>query len=154
MNLRRAQPSESLELREWLRERHYLVTLPPADRFALEFTEGRSRVGAMLLGLPPRGMDQVKWICLTRMFFVDGTRSCVESQGLAMMRRFVRVWVPRTRGLIAYSDPSVGHEGIVYEADGWAPFGLTKLDRLGHKSREGRTGETVSSRKRRWVRTP
>ncbi|SRR5258706_9330885 len=151
--MRRAQPSESRELAAWIAERHYIPGLPPAYRFALEFIEGKRRIGAMLLGLPPREMDQVRWMALTRMCFVDDTAHCIESQGLAIMRKFVRTWVPATRALIAYSDPAQGHEGTVYEADGWAPMGLTKTDNKGFTTRPGRT-QVVSSRKRRWVRTP
>lgn len=142
------------ELGAWVKAGHYLGTTPPAWRFGLEFREGRERIGAMLLGLPPRGLHQVLWLALVRVFFVDGTAPNVESQGLAMMRRFVRVHVQATRALISYSDPGRGHEGVIYQADGWAPFGLTKLDRTGFRSRPGRTGEAQHSRKQRWVRTP
>jgi hypothetical protein len=156
MNIRRAQPSESRELRDWIATRHYTKAAPPGYRFALEFTEGRERIGAMLLGRPAsRELDEVKWLELTRMFFVDGTARFVESQGLAMMRRFVRVWVPQTRALLAYSDPSVGHEGTVYEADGWANFGRTRNGTQGWRNRPGRRETTgAPSRKFRWVRTP
>jgi hypothetical protein len=110
----------------------------------------------MLLGRPAsRELDEVKWLELTRMYFVDATDRFVESQALSMMRRFVRVWVPQTKGLLAYSDPSVGHEGVVYEADGWACFGRTRNGCQGWRNRPGRqAGEGRPSRKMRWVRTP
>ena len=156
MNLRRAQPSESREVRAWIMERHYTRSAPPGYAFALEFLDGRQRIGAMLLGRPAsRELDAARWLELTRMFFVDDTPPNVESQGLAMMRRFLRVWVPQTRALIAYSDPSVGHEGTVYDADGWACFGRTRNSAQGWRTRPGRNApEGPPSRKLRWIRTP
>lgn len=153
--MRRAQPSESRELRAWIAAHHYSGSAPPGYRFALEFLCERARVGAMLLGRPAsRELDEQAWLELTRMYFVDDTERFVESRALAMMRRFVRTWVPQTKGLLAYSDPSVGHEGVVYSADGWAQFGRTR-NGSGWANRPGRKAAPgPPSRKLRWVRTP
>lgn len=157
MILRRLQPSESRELRQWIIERHYLKSAPPGYRVALEFIEGGQRVGGMLLGRPAaRMLDQSLWLELTRMYFVDEAPKNTESRALAKMRKWVRVWMPGVKGLLAYSDPGVGHAGTVYLADGWAPFGQTSArhNQAGWNSREGRRGEECYSRKVRWVRTP
>jgi len=62
--------------------------------------------------------------------------------------------IPRIRGLLSYSDPSIGHEGTIYEADMWCPLGLTdECWGYGWKSRGGRRDQRVS-RKMRWFRTP
>lgn len=154
MILRRAQPSESREVREWIMKHHYTRTAPPGYRVALEFIEGDERVGAMLLGRPTsRELNAGVWLELTRMWFVDEAPKNTESAALAMMRRWVRVWMPEIKGLLAYSNPAVGHVGTVYLADNWAPFGRTKLDHVGWRSRPNRTAETPA-RKVRWVRTP
>lgn len=51
-------------------------------------------------------------------------------------------------------DPGAGHVGKIYEADGWAPLGLTdEAWGYGWNSRNGRRDQRVS-RKMRWVRTP
>lgn len=158
--LRRAQPSESRELREWIKARHYTKTAPPGYVLALEFLEqnghGQRRVGAMLLGRPTsRELPADRWFELTRMFFVDEAPPNTESRALALMRRHVRTWHPAIRGLLAYSDPSVGHGGTVYQADGWACFGRTRNSRHGWRTRPGRNApEGAPSRKVRWVRTP
>lgn len=155
MNLRRAQPAESREVAEWIRTHHYLDELPPAYRFALEVMNGRERIGAFLLGLPPRGYDQTRWLALWRVYFIDATAPNVESQGLAMMRRFVRVWVPSTRMLVSYSDPEQGHEGVIYEADGWAYDRNTRGGGEGWTNRPGRrSGGGKRTPKLRWLRTP
>jgi hypothetical protein len=154
MQLRRAQPGESREVREWIMKHHYTRSAPPGYRVALEFLDRGERVGAMLLGRPTsRELDADHWLELTRMYFIDEAPRNTESRALAMMRRWVRVWMPETRAVLAYSDPSVGHEGTVYAADNWAPFGRTRNGKIGFRTRPNRRAETPS-RKLRWVRTP
>jgi hypothetical protein len=156
MHIRRAQPSESRELSAWIKARHYTKRCPPGYVLALEFLDGLGqRIGAMLLGRPAaRSVDQDRVLELTRMFFVDGTEHCAESRGLSLMRRYVRSWLPQVRLLLAYSDPAQGHQGGVYEADGWAMFGQTTHKKgYGWRSRPNRNDDPVGV-KIRWVRTP
>lgn len=143
-------------MREWIKQHHYTRSAPPGYAFALEFTLGGLRVGAMLLGHPTsRELDPRAWLELTRMFFVDATPAHVESRGLALMRRHVRTWHPGIRGLLAYSDPEAGHQGTVYRADGWVCFGRTRNSRDGWANRPGRKVPSgPPTRKLRWVRTP
>lgn len=156
MQLRRCQGGgESREVMAWLKERHYLRSTPPGYVAVLEFLDGRDRVGAMMLGRPSaRKLDQSRVLSLNRMYFVDEAPKNTESHALALMRKFVRTWLPGVRLLIAYSDPAQGHTGTVYEADGWAPFGTTgKETGYGWRSRPNRKDDPVTS-KQRWVRTP
>ena len=155
MILRRAQPSESREVSAWIKQRHYLSSCPPGYVVALEFIEGRDRVGAMLLGRPAaRAYDADRILELTRMYFVDEMPKNTESCALAMMRKWVRRWLPGIRLLLSYSDPAQGHQGTIYRADGWAPFGQTKhTSGHGWRSRPGRSDDPVTP-KLRWVRTP
>jgi hypothetical protein len=155
VQLRRAQPSETRELKDWIAANHYLQSCPPGFVHLYEFTEGKEVIGGMLLGRPSaKQYDPDKILQLHRVFFIDETAHCVESQGLSMMRRYVRVWIPQIRGLLSYSDPSVGHEGTIYEADMWCPLGLTDEHwGYGWKSRNGRRDQRLS-KKQRWFRTP
>lgn len=155
IQMRRAQPSESREIARWIKEHHYTRRTPPGYVVALEFLSDGGRVGAMLLGRPAaRSLDQDKVLELTRMYFVDEDPRNTESHGLAMMRRFVRTWLPQIRLLLAYSDPAQGHAGTVYEADGWAQFGhTTHKSGYGWRSRPNRNEDPVTP-KLRWVRTP
>lgn len=154
MTMRQAQPSEGRALQAWIGERHYTGCTPPGYGLALEFVAEGERVGGMLLGRPTsRELDPDVWLELTRMFFVDAMPLNTESRGLALMRRHVRVWLPRVRALIAYADPGQGHEGKVYEADGWAAFGRTQGGGAGFTNRPGRRPVERTS-KVRWVRTP
>lgn len=153
--MRRAQPAESREIRAWIMSRHYTGSAPPGYVLALEFLEGRMRVGAMLIGRPTsRELDPDVWLELTRMYFLEAAPRFSESRALAMMRRYVRVYLPSVRALIAYSDPSVGHAGTVYAADGWAAFGRTSNHgSVAWRNRPGRR-PSPGGRKLRWVRTP
>lgn len=154
--LRRAQPAESREVRAWIMARHYTRSAPPGYIVALEFVDGGARVGAMLLGRPTsRELDPRAWLELTRMYFVDEAPANTESRALGLMRKWVRTWMPSVKALLAYSDPSVGHRGTVYAADGWAAFGRTRNGNQGWENRPGRRmGGGAPSRKVRWVRTP
>jgi hypothetical protein len=153
--VRRCQPSEARAVVQWLKERHYLRSAPPGFIHVLEILEGGQRIGAMILGRPgPRGLDPDRILELTRAYLVDEAPRNSESHALALMRKHVRTWLPGIRLLLAYSDPSVGHTGGIYEADGWAPFGKTgHKSGYGWRSRPNRSDDPVSP-KLRWVRTP
>lgn len=155
MNLRRCQPSETRALKDWIAENHYLQSCPPGFVQLLEFTQGRDVIGGMLIGRPSaKTYDPDKILQLHRMYFIDDTAPNVESQGLSMMRKHIRVWMPKIRGLLSYSDPTEGHAGIVYAADMWCPLGLTDEHwGYGWKSRGGRRDQKLP-RKIRWFRTP
>jgi len=155
MQIRRCQPSEARALLAWIKERHYLRSTPPGFIVVLEFLEGRERIGAMQIGRPTsRGLDPDRIVELNRMYFVDEAPKNTESHALALMRKWVRTWLPAVKLILAYSDPSVGHAGTIYEADGWANFGRTKKDRTGWATRPDRQQRTATTQKLRWVRTP
>lgn len=102
MQLRRAQPSETRVLKDWIAANHYLQSCPPGFVHLYEFIEGKEVIG----------------------------------------------------GMLSYSDPSIGHQGTIYEADMWCPLGLTDEPwGYGWKSRNGRRDQHLS-KKMRWFRTP
>jgi hypothetical protein len=153
--MRRAQPSETADLKEWIGDHHYLASAPPGFIFLLEFIEGPQRVGGMILGRPAaRQYDPNSIMQLHRVFFVDEMPKNTESKALATMRKFVRVWYPTIRLLLSYSDPEQGHAGTIYAADGWCPLGMTDgAWGYGWASRQNRRDQPIS-KKQRWVRTP
>lgn len=158
IQLRRCQPAETQSAKRWVAAHHYLKSAPPGFGFILEFYERGELIGAHIWGRPQANLmyDPDYVLQLYRVFFVDDTSHCVESQSLAMARKHIRVWCPRIRLVLSYSDPSVGHEGTIYDADGWCPLGPTReRNDYGfqtHKGRE-RTKKHICS-KMRWVRTP
>lgn len=52
MQVRRAQPSETEALKEWIAANHYLQSAPPGFVQLLEFIEGKDRIGGMIIGRP------------------------------------------------------------------------------------------------------
>jgi hypothetical protein len=155
MNVRRAQPNETRELKNWIKAHHYLKSTPPSSVCMLEFTELGCRIGAAMIGRPAsRNIDAGKILELTRMYFIDDTPANTESRALGMLRKFIRTWFPGIKLLVSYSDPEAGHAGTIYAADNWAPFGRTK--RTIGKGWESRNGRRITRReaKQRWVRTP
>lgn len=160
MMVRRCQPTEVGELLTWTGEHHYRGCTPPGCVLGLEVMERSDRIGALILGRPSApafngaGYDVDTLLELTRMYLIDATERNAESKALGMMRKHVRMWFPNVGLLIAYSDPSKGHEGKIYEADNWVRFGMTgKVTGKGWNSRSGRK-PTENASKQRWVRTP
>jgi hypothetical protein len=155
MQIRRAQPSEVVQLKTWIAARHYLHCCPPGAVCLYEFADGARVIGGMLIGRPcAKSYDADRILQLHRMFFVDETDPFVESQALKQMRKHIRVWFPQIRGVLSYSDPSQGHQGTVYDADNWCPLGFTREPSgLGWNSRNGRMFAPKTS-KMRWFRTP
>lgn len=86
------------------------------------------------------------------MFFIEDTDRFVESKSLGMARKHIRKHMPEIKGLVAYASTGQAHDGTVYEADNWFPFG----NATGHKwSREKRErADRDSSTKIRWLRSP
>jgi len=158
LRIRRCQPSESLATKRWVALHHYLKCAPPVFAFILEFYERATLVGAHIWGRPQavKMYDPEHVLQLYRVFFIDDTEHCVESQALAMARKYIRTWTPAIRLVLSYSDPSVGHDGTIYDADGWCQLGKTrKRSDYGFQTHKGRA-RTVKdiSAKARWVRTP
>src|SRR5262245_14468800 len=155
MICRRTQPQETRTVQRWIQERHYTTSGPPSCVFVLEFFEGKERIGAIQVGRPTsRELDADLILEITRIVFVDLTERNVESRALSMTRKFVRTWYPSIKLLLSYSDPRQEHDGTIYRADGWAPFGRTShRSGKGWTSRDGRVS-SQSWQKQRWVRTP
>lgn len=155
LQLRRCQPSEARATVAWIKEYHYLQCAPPGFVQVLEFLTDGEVVGAQIIGRPAaKTWNADHCLQLHRMFFVDAAPKNTESRAMAMMRRHVRCWIPQVRMLISYSDPSVGHLGGIYAADGWANTGATRECKgYGWRSRGNERSDSVTS-KIRWMRTP
>lgn len=141
------------EIDEWIKERHYLHSVPAGAVIRMEFLDDTcSRIGAMMWGRNPSPkQDQHNILCLNRMCFVDDTERFVESRALSMARKFIRKHYPKIKGLVAYSSTGQGHEGTVYLADGW--FVVSQSRENSKDYRNGRKNIDISS-KIKWCRTP
>ena len=143
------------ELDQWIKEHHYLHTLPPAAKIRMEFVDDDGeRIGGMLWGIPtaPK-LDKEHLLELTRMYFVDDTEHCAESKALAMARKHIRKHYPQIHGIIAYSSTAERHKGTVYIADGWFKISETKSANGSWENRPGRKNTDLST-KYKFGRTP
>jgi hypothetical protein len=140
---------------KWLEENHYLDCAPAGARVRMAFYSRQNElIGGMMWGRPTaRKINQETILELTRMHFIDDTLHCIESHCLGMARKYIRKNLQSIKGLIAYSSKGEGHEGTVYEADGWFQLGVTELGAASWESREGRKDRDKSN-KIRWVRSP
>lgn len=142
----------SIELDRWIAEHHYLHSTPAGAVLRMEFVEDGQRVGGMMWGrnTSPK-QDQRNILCLTRMCFVDDTERFAESRALGMARKYIRKHCPTIKGLVAYSSTGQGHEGTIYQADGWF-----EVSRTANGSRDCRSGRANidTSAKIKWCRTP
>ena len=143
--------SHSTDTDSWIRENHYLHSTPAGAVIRMEFHENGRRIGAMMWGrnTSPK-QDQQNILCLTRMFFVDDAPKNTESKALAMARKHIRKHFPKIKGLVAYSSTGQGHEGTVYQADGWFEVSRSQSAK---DCREGRKNIDTSA-KIKWVRSP
>lgn len=143
--------SHSTDTDIWLQERHYLHSTPAGAIIRMEFLENGQRIGAMMWGrnTSPK-QDQRNVLCLTRMYFVDEAPKNTESHALARARKYIRKHYPEIKGLVAYSSTGQGHEGTVYQADGW--FEVSR-SRSSKDYREGRKNLDTTA-KIKWVRSP
>lgn len=143
--------SHNTETDHWIQEHHYLHSTPAGAVIRMEFRENGQRIGAMMWGrnTSPK-QDQKNILCLTRMCFLDEAPKNTESHALAMARKYIRKHHPDIKGLVAYSSTGQGHEGIVYQADGW--FEVSR-SRQSKDCRVGRKNLDTSA-KIKWVRSP
>ena len=151
----KVQACHSIELDQWITERHYLHSTPCGARVRLEILDDNGhRIGAMMWGRPTaRSLDQNSLLELTRMYLIDETEPYAESKALALARKHIRKHLPDIKGLISYASTGEGHEGTIYQADGWFALGMTKKRKAGWTTRANRKDRDLSQ-KIRWVRTP
>jgi len=151
----RLEISHTAEIDVWIKERHYLKSVPCGARVRMIFKNREQRIiGAMMWCRPvARKIDQWKIVELARMYFVDDTPCFIESHCLSLARKCIRKHLPEIKGLIAYSSTGQHHEGTIYEADGWFQLGTSVVKSASWETREGRTDRDLSD-KIRWVRSP
>ena len=155
VQIRRVQPGEARDVDTWITERHYRGCVPPGAVLRLEWILRGERIGAMMWGRPCARMlnaDADHLLELTRMYF-DGDGAISMTAALAQARKHIRSWFPQVKLLLSYADPQQGHEGIIYQADGWARFGKTTPKELGWANRDDRR-DACGHSKIRFVRTP
>lgn len=148
-------PYHTEDLDKFIASLHYLGYTPPGAKLRLGILEnGIKVIGGMMWGRPSsRELDQEIILELTRMVFVDDTEPFVESRALSLARKHIRKHLPQVKLVLAYSDTEQDHDGIIYRADNWAPFGKAKGHRWTSTTKQERRDQAIQD-KLRWVRSP
>lgn len=116
--------------REVCERRHYLHTYPGAAILNFGIFVGASLLGVAVIGLGPANVyrffadarrDEVA--CLARFWLDDRLARNAESRALGVLLRLLRRHQQTIKALVAYSDPSVGHDGAIYRAAGFLFLG-------------------------------
>lgn len=66
---------------------------------------------------------------LARLFIEDDTPTNAETWFVARAIRWIRKNRCDVQCLVSYADPSVGHQGVIYQAGNWIRDGRTDQDR-------------------------
>jgi hypothetical protein len=133
-----AIPTSALQVRQvsrqvgrtFIRQHHYLHSTPAGARLILGvFDNGEALarlIGVVWIGRPwARQEDQVHTVEINRLCLLDVTERNAESRVIRIARQYVRRLLPDVCRIIAYADPSVGHEGVIYKASGFRYVGDT-----------------------------
>jgi hypothetical protein len=110
---------------------HYLHSFPGGTMLTFGVFVGKSLLGAIALGAGPfqghclvRDAKPENCITLTRLWVADELPTNTESYILGSLLRNLRLYT-HLKFVIAYSDPSVGHFGTIYQATNWLYTGLS-----------------------------
>ena len=122
--------------REVICRSHYLHSLPGGTMLSFGIFVGKRLLGAITMGAGPylaykivEGAKPDDCITLTRLWLADELSPNSESRVLGIVLRSLR----KETGLkfvVAYSDPSAGHVGIIYQATGWVYTGMSSATPL------------------------
>ncbi|MCH8030832.1 MAG: FAD-dependent oxidoreductase [Bacteroidetes bacterium] len=74
-----------------------------------------------------KGAEPDQVVCLSRLWLSDRCGRNSESRVLGIICRSLRQWRPDLKALIAYSDPSAGHRGVIYKAAGFTYLGRSDV---------------------------
>ena len=117
--------------------RHYLGSYPGGALHNYGVFVGGKLLGVVVLGVGPanvrrlfRDARQEEVVCLARFWLDDRLGSNAESRAIGVILRGLRRWQSTVKALVAYSDPAVGHSGVIYRAVGFLYLGESEATSL------------------------
>ena len=115
---------------------HYSHSIPGGTKMSFGIILNGKLLGAMTFGVGPfygyklvNGASPDDVITLTRLWLSDELPKNAESKVLGIALRSLKKYTS-LKFIIAYSDPAVGHLGIIYQATGWVYTGLSSATPL------------------------
>jgi len=129
-------PISHTEVRNLIIPNHYLHSLPGGTKLSLGIFLNTRLLGALTFGVGPylgykivndANPDDV--VTLTRLWLSDELPSNSESKVLGIALRSLKRDTS-LKFVLAYSDPSAGHLGTIYQATNWLYAGLSSATPL------------------------
>jgi len=129
-------PISQIDAKEILIPNHYLHSFPGGTRLSLGVYLDTRLLGALTFGVGPYlGYKLVKdaspddVVTLTRLWLSDDLPKNSESHVIGIVLRSLRKETS-LKFVLAYSDPSAGHVGTIYQATNWLYTGLSSATPL------------------------
>ena len=124
-------PISRVDAKTLIVRNHYSHTLPGGTKMSFGVILNGRLLGVMTFGVGPfygyklvDGATPDDVVTLTRLWLSDELQRNSESKGLGIALRSLKRDTS-LKFVIAYSDPTVGHLGIIYQATNWLYTGLS-----------------------------
>ena len=116
---------------------HYLRSYPGGGLLNFGVFADHSLVGVAVFGVGPYNAHRYftdakrgQVITLARFWLDDRCGRNSESRILGVICRLLRRWQNTAKAVLAYSDPTAGHDGAIYRAAGFAYLGTSEATPL------------------------
>lgn len=124
------KPIPARAARQICQDKHYLRSYPGGAMLNFGVFGGDLLLGVVVLGVGPTNLHRLfkdaqrrEVACLARLWLDDRLGRNSESRVLGVVLRLLRKEQSTLKALVAYSDPSVGHTGMIYRAAGFLYLG-------------------------------
>jgi len=136
LNDLRLIPISRVEAKKIIVRNHYSHTLPGGTKMCFGIMRNGKLLGAMVFGVGPfygyklvNGASPDDVVTLTRLWMSDELPRNSESKVLGLALQSLRKDTS-LKFVIAYSDPTFGHLGTIYQATNWLYSGLSSATPL------------------------
>ncbi len=123
--------------RDICRRHHYLGSYPGGAALNFGISVRNRLLGVAVFGVgPPNAYrffdpaERNQILCLARFWLDDRLGRNAESRTLSIIVRLLRRHQSTVKALVAYSDPSAGHNGMIYRAAGFLYLGESEATPL------------------------
>ena len=132
----RIAPISRVEAKQLLVRNHYLHSFPGGTKLSFGIFLNVRLLGVLTLGVGPflgykivKGAVPEDVVTLTRLWLSDELPHSSESRVIGIILRALKTDTS-LKFVLAYSDPAVGHLGIIYQATNWIYTGVSSATPL------------------------
>lgn len=143
-------PCPAKIVRPFVENNHYLHKWPAIVTLKMALWDGPFIRGVILFGHGPQQISTryggLTWE-LSRLWIQDQVPRNAETWVIAQAIRYIKRSFPHVQHIVSYADPSVGHQGVIYQAANFRHDGMTdqerkspRFDYVANGKRYGRRG--------------